>query len=424
MSLTARVLAGLVAGFALGLVVSGSDATWLRAIPGFLDPVGAIWVNGIRMTVIPLVVSSLIAAVAGAPDPRTIGRIGVRAFAAFVLVVLAAGIVSAIVGPPLVALLAVDPAAAAALRASAEAAGGTAAHVVPPPTLAQWLVSLVPANPDAAASEGALLPLIVAALAFGAATARIASDSRQALVHVIASVRDASIVLVRWMLLVAPIGVFALAAGLSARLGVGALGAVAGYVALVCGVSAAFSLLVLYPLAVFGGRVDLRAFARAALPAQAVAFSSRSSMAALPAMVESTGRTLKLGDEISGFFIPLAASTFRAGGAVGQIIGALFLARLYGIDVGATALAAMVLTTVLTCFSVPGIPGGAIITMVPVLLAAGIPVEGIGILLGVDTIPDMFRTTTNVTGDLAVATVLAPRRGPSAAGDSATTATG
>ena len=411
MSLTARVLAGLVAGFALGLVVSGSDAGWLRAIPGVLDPVGAIWVNGIRMTVIPLVVASLVVAVAGAPDPRTIGRIGLRAFVAFVLVVLAAGIVSAMVGPPLVGLLAIDPAAAAALREHAVAAGSASTRVIEPPTLAQWLVSLVPANPVAAASDGALLPLIVAALAFGAAASRVPAEGREALVRVVTAARDASIVLVRWLLVLAPVGVFALAVGLSARLGVADLGAVAGYVALVCGLSAAFSLLALYPLAAIAGRVGFRAFARAALPAQAVAFSSRSSMAALTAMVEAAGRTLRLGDEISGFFVPLAASTFRTGGAVGQVIGALFLARLYGVDIGATALAAMVLTTVITCFSVPGIPGGAIITMVPVLQAAGIPVAGVGILLGVDTIPDMFRTTTNVTGDLAVATVLAPRPG-------------
>ena len=409
MSLTARVLTGLVAGFGLGLLVSGSDAAWLRALPGVTDPVGALWVNGIRMTVIPLVVSSLIAAVAGAPDPKAIGRVGARAFVAMVLVVLAAAALSALVGPSLVALMSIDPAAAALLREQA-AAGAPAQVATQVPSVAQWLVSLVPPNPIAAAAEGALLPLIVSALAFGAAASRISTEGREALLRVVIAVRDAAIVLVRWMLLLAPLGVFALGVGLAARLGVSALGAVAGYVALVCGVSAAFSLLVLYPLAAIGGRVSLRDFARAALPAQAVAFSSRSSMAALPAMVESTGRTLKLGDEISGFFIPLAASTFRAGGGVGQIIGALFLARLYGVDVGATALAAMVLTAVLTCFSVPGIPGGAIITMVPVLAAANIPIAGIGILLGVDTIPDMFRTTTNVTGDLAVATVLAPRR--------------
>src|SRR4029078_9415262 len=106
------------------------------------------------------------------------------------------------------------------------------------------------------------------------------------------------------------------------------------------------------------------------------------------------------------FFLPLAASTYRPGGAVGQIVAVAFLAHLYGIAVGATQLARIVLTVVLTTFSVPGIPAGSILIMAPVLSAAGIDVAGLGILIGGDTIPDMFRTATNVTGDMATASVL------------------
>jgi len=406
---TLKVLAGLIFGFALGLLASNTDVAALRALPGLLDPVGTLWVNGIRMTVIPLVISALIVAVADAPDPRVLGRIGGRAFASFIVVVLVVAIVSALVGPPLLALITIDPVAATALRESAGATTNVAERAKELPTLAQWITSLVPVNPVKAAADGAMLPLIVFSLLFGAAAGRVSSDRREALVRTVTAVRDASIILVRWMLVIAPIGVFALAVGLAAKLGIAALGAVAGYVALVCALSAAVSLLGLYPLAVIGGRIPLREFARAALPAQAVAFSSRSSMAALPAMVESTGRTLRLGDEISGFFIPLAVSMFRAGAAVGQMIGALFIAKLYGVEVGVTALTAMIAVTVLTNFSIPGIPGGSILTIVPVLMAGGVPVDGVGILLGVDTIPDMFRTTTNVTGDMAVAAAIGGR---------------
>ena len=168
----------------------------------------------------------------------------------------------------------------------------------------------------------------------------------------------------------------------------------------------AFSLLVLYPLAILGGRVSPADFARAALPPQAVAISARSSLASLPAMMESARTRLKLPEEIVSFLLPLAASTYRPGGAVGLIVGVTFLAHLYGVALGAMQLATIVLTVVLTTFSVPGIPGGSILIMAPVLMAAGIDVAGVGILLGVDTIPDMFRTATNVTGDMAVATVL------------------
>jgi Na+/H+-dicarboxylate symporter len=123
-------------------------------------------------------------------------------------------------------------------------------------------------------------------------------------------------------------------------------------------------------------------------------------------MMESSRVRLGLPEQISSFFLPLAASTFRVGGSLGLVTGVLFVARLYGVDLGVTQLATVILTVLLTTFSIPGIPAGSIVVMVPVLLAAGLPVEGMGILLGVDTIPDMFRTTSNVTGDMSAAVVL------------------
>jgi Na+/H+-dicarboxylate symporter len=178
----------------------------------------------------------------------------------------------------------------------------------------------------------------------------------------------------------------------------------------------AFSLFVLYPVAAWVGGVPLGKFARAALPAQGIAFSSRSSLASIPAMLDGVNTTLGLPKVIGSFFIPLAASMFRVGSAVMLPVGALFIARLYGVELGVPQYVAIALTSVITSFSVPGVPGGSIIVMVPVLAAAGIPVEGIGILLGVDTIPDMFRTTTNVNGHLTASVILArgERQQPSA----------
>jgi Na+/H+-dicarboxylate symporter len=189
-------------------------------------------------------------------------------------------------------------------------------------------------------------------------------------------------------------------------MGLAAAGALIGYIVLVALMTIAFAAIALYPLAAVMGRVSIVDFARAALPAQAVALSARSSLASLPAMMESARDRLRLPEEIVGFFLPLAASTYRVGGAIGQIVGVVFIARLYGVELGVVQLASIAVTVVLTTFSVPGIPAGSIVVMVPVLLAANVPVEGIGILLGVDTIPDMFRTATNVTGDMAVATAL------------------
>jgi len=218
------------------------------------------------------------------------------------------------------------------------------------------------------------------------------------------------LIVVRWVLQLAPLGVLALALPLATRMGASAAGALAAFVATVIGITVSFAIFVLYPIAVVGGRVSLRDFARATFPAQAVAFSSRSSLAALPAMIEAARSKLGLAPEISGFFLPLAASTYRIAGALAQPTGVLFIARLYGVELTPTQLMAVVLTVVPTTFSVPGIPAGSIIVMVPVLISAGLPPEGIGVLLGIDAITDMFRTATNVTGDMAGAVVLGRRQ--------------
>jgi Na+/H+-dicarboxylate symporter len=215
------------------------------------------------------------------------------------------------------------------------------------------------------------------------------------------------LVVVRWLMVVAPIGVFALTLPLVARMGLSAVGALATYVVLVSAAVVVFVLVVVYPAAVFIGGVSFRDFARAAAPAQVVAISARSSLAALPALIDSARTKLHLPPEISGFFLPLASAMFRVGATLGLTTGAVFIGRLYGVSISPAQLATIVLTAVVTSFSIPGIPGGSIIAMAPVLASAGLPIEGIGILLGVDTIPDMFRTAANVTGQLAAATIVA-----------------
>jgi proton glutamate symport protein len=404
---TLQLLLALVLGLAAGLGVSALGPDAPAVVTGavrLIEPIGQLWVNAIRMTVIPLVVSALIVGVTSTPDPRNVGRIGVRALGLFVVMLAVAAAFSVLIGAPLMAGLTIDPASAESLRASAASAGENAARA---PTFLEWLVSLVPVNPVRAAADGAMLPLIIFAVAFAGALTQVEATKRAPVVKFFESIQDASLVLVRAFLVIAPLGVFALAVPLAARLGLGAVGALAGYVGIVSVVLTAFSLLVLYPAAAFIGRVPLRDFACAALPAQGIAFSSRSSLAAIPAMLDGVRDTLALPPVIASFFIPLAASMFRVGAAIALPIGALFLAQLYGVELGASQLVAIALTSVITSFSVPGVPGGSIIVMVPVLAAAGIPIEGIGILLGVDTIPDMFRTTTSVTGHFSASVMLA-----------------
>lgn len=405
MSLTARVLLALLAGLALGIAASATGSETLLGVARAVEPVGTLWINAIRMTVIPLVVSSLVAGVAAAPDPSAVGRIGWRALVIFVAVLGATALFSIVVAPLMLAGLNIDAAASEALRSSA-ASSDVAARSATLPTFRQWVVDLVPQNPIKAAADGAILPLIIFSLTLGLAITRVTGEAGTVIIRFFQGLSASMLVLVHWVLALAPIGVFALAVPLATKLGVAAAGAVLYYVALVVGMCI-ICIVAMYPLASVLGRVSVRLFARAVAPAQAVAFSSRSSLAALPAMIEGAERTLRLPPSITSFFLPLAASMYRVGGVIGQIVGVLFLARLYGIDLATSQLITIGVTALLTSFSVPGIPGGSILVMVPVLLAAGLPVEGVGILLGVDTIPDMFRTTTNVTGHMAAAAILA-----------------
>jgi proton glutamate symport protein len=413
-SLTLKLLIGLLAGLFAGIAISLNPSPALLAIVDFIRPIGTIWVNAIRMTVIPLVVSSLIVGIAAAPDVRSVGRIGWRAIVVFVATVALAATFAAVVGQPLLGALDIDPATAATLResgATATEASGASAEALP--TFGQWLTDLIPVNPIGAMAEGAMLPIIMFSVAFGIAVLALPAERRAPLTNVLQSVFDATLQLVRWILELAPIGVFALALPLAVTMGVQAFGALGYYVVLVSTAAVLFTIVVLYPAAFLLGGVPLGRFARAAAPAQAVALSARSSLAALPAMIEGAQRFLHLPPAVTSFFLPLAASVFRAGTGVGATIGALFLARLYDVPLTATQLITVVVVVVVTSFSVPSIPGGTIIVMIPVLQAAGIPIAGIGLLLSIDTIPDMFRTATNVTGHLATATIVS-RGEPSA----------
>ena len=407
MSLTTKVLIALVVGLAIGVAISTTDNTVLRRVPGLLEPVGTIWVNGLRMTVIPLVVSAILIGIASMPDTRSIGRIGGRAMLCFLVVLLVTAAFTVVVGPVVLSGLHIDGDAARSLRATAQVASGDAMQSAKKITgFGQWLVDLVPTNPIKAAADGAMLPLISFTLLLGLAITRISAEGREHLMGVVRGVNDASLLLVRWVLVAAPVGVFALSVPLATRLGISAAGAVAYFVVAVSSMLVAYMLL-LYLAAWIIGKQGLRTFARAAAPAQAVAFSSRSSLVALPAMLEGADTVMHLPLAIRSFLLPLAVAMFRCGAAIALPFGVLFAARLYGVELSAAQLVTVALTSVLTTFSAPGIPGGSIIVMVPVLLAVDLPVGAVGLLLGVDTIPDMFRTTTNVTGDMAVAAILA-----------------
>jgi proton glutamate symport protein len=401
-----RVLLALGAGLAGGIAVAASGSPKLLHAAEAIAPVGVVWINAIRMTVIPLLVALVITGVAGAADLRVIGRIGGRTLLVFL--VLIAGVALAIM--PLASLaFGLLPAQAGvrpALPPGAVEAAGQLASSGQDTGLGAWLVSLIPPNPVAAAANGAMLPLIVFSLLLAIAITQSSEATRQTLVGFFRALGDAMLVLVRWVVALAPIGVFALVLPLAARGGASVAGGMGFYV-VVYTVGSLLATLLLYPVAVLWGRVPLRKFARAALPPQLVAFASSSSIASLPALVEAADRDLELPKQVSGFVLPLSVSIFHIAAPVSWTIGALFVGWFYGIPVGIPKLATVAFASVLLSFAGPGVPRGAFLMLTPLFLAIGLPVEGIGILIAVDAIPDLFSTILNVTGDLTAAAVVA-----------------
>ena len=400
-----RVLVALVVAILLGILIGAVGNASLISVADAIAPVGTLWVNAIRMTVIPLVFSLLITGVASASDVRAIGRLGGRTLLVFILLSASVAVVMIPLAATVFGLLPHSAGARPTLPAgAAEAAGQVASSQ--PQTVSSWLTSLVPTNPIAAAANGAMLPLIIFTLLLAIAIARGAPETRMPLLNFFRALGDAMLMLVRWIIMLAPIGVFALVLPLAVHAGGALAGAIGFYIAAYSLGSIAVILL-LYPVvAVFGG-VPIGRFARAALPPQLIAFSSSSSIASLPALVESAEDNLGLPPAITGFVLPLAVSTFKIAAPVSWTMGALFVASFYGVPLHARELAIVAFATVFLGFGVPGIPRGAFIMLAPLFLAIGLPVEGIGILIAVDALPDLFATTLNVTGDLAAAAIVA-----------------
>ena len=367
------------------------------------DPVGTLWVNAIRMTVVPLVISLLIAGVTRSRSTKDVGQLGTYALGMFGAMLTGITIMTGVLAPPLYRSLVVDPQAAASLRASAAA---TNAAVPDLPTFASWLTGLVPVNPVKSAADGAMLPLIVFTIAFALAMRRLGESERASVAGFFRGVSEAMLVLVRWVLRLAPLGIGALALSLGVRLGVSAAGAVGFYLATHMALLL-LAIAVLYVVAFVFSGVPIGVFARAILPAQAVAASTRSTLSAIPAMLEAADTRLGIARETSGFMVPFAVSIFRLNLAVSWIVGGLFVAKLYGVAFPLSSVVTFGVAAVLLSFSVPGIPSGSLFIIAPLFPQVGLPVEGVGILIALDALPDVLKTTLNATGQMTAMTIVA-----------------
>ena len=407
-----RVLLALGAAVATGIAVAASGNAALLSAADAIEPIGAIWVNAIRMTVIPLIVSLIVTSVASATAVKAVGRLGGKTLLVFVAMLMSLAVLVVPITKAVFGLLGARGVNAPPLPAgAAEAARLLAAD--PKQSLAGWLVSLVPTNPIAAASGGSMLPIIVFTLLFALAAAKAAPATRETILRLFQAVSEAMLTMVRWVILAAPVGVFALMLPLSAHAGANIAGAIGFYI-LAYSLLSLGAMLVAYPMVAAFGRVSMRRFGRAALPAQLIAFTSSSSVASLPALVESAQRELGLPKRISGFVLPLAVSTFHFAAPVTWTVGTLFVGWFYSIPIGPREIAVVAFASIFLTAAAPGVPRGGFIMLAPLFSEIGLPVEGIGILIALDVVPDTFATALNVTGDLAAAALVA-RYEPAAA---------
>lgn len=396
---------GLFGGAALAQ--SGAPQAAIERLLAILEPIGTIWINAVRMTIVPLVISMIIVAVASSDSLGSMGRLGGVALLFFVVTISAIAVYTVMLAPPLMAGLEIDPAAAESLRESAAVSSQQVAGTVRSMGgFSQRLIEMVPANPFRAAADGAMLPLIVFALVFGAALSRTPSELRDTPVRFFRGVSEAMLVVIRWVFVAAPIGVLALSIVVGARLGYQAVTAVGHYlivfVSMMTGVMA-----LVYVVAVLIGGVRLRTFATAVAPAQVIALGSRSSSAALPSMIEAANRVLKLPPQIVSFVLPTAVAIYRVSAPLSFVLGALFLGKLYGVEITLAQIVSLAVLSVLLSFSVPPVPSGSLFLMAPAFAEMGIPVEGIAILIAIDAIPDLVKTTSIVTAHMASAVVVA-----------------
>jgi Na+/H+-dicarboxylate symporter len=399
------IAAGLVAGLLLGLVAALTEWGPLLAIAAGSAPLGDLFVNAIRMVVIPLVAVVVFEGVARLGDPRKLGRLGGGALAYFWITTIAA----ILIGMGFMAV-----------------AVGFAPAMVPPPAepgsvpevpgLVEMLIGLVPPNPIAAAAEGRLLPLLVFTVLFGAAACTLETDKRARLVELAEAVGEALIRLVNWILWIAPLGVFGLAAPVAAESGLDVLGALAVYILAIIAGLVVFVAVVYFPAVRFLGRMEIRPFAEGTAAGTIVGFGATSSMAALPVLLESAEDDLDLSPEVSGLVLSLGASIDRAGSALFQGAAVVFLAHLYDVPLPPSVALAVLLAVFLASMTVAPIPSASIFTLTPALAAAGVPTAGLGLLLGIDRIPDMFRAGVNQVGHMSGAVVVERLAEPPMAG--------
>ncbi|MHA7820063.1 MAG: dicarboxylate/amino acid:cation symporter [Erythrobacter sp.] len=389
--------AALVLGLGLGVALSGAATPdWLRESVALI---GTLWLRGLQMTIIPLVAALLVLGLTQMVEAASAGR-AARRFIMLVIGVAVTGGLFTVFALP--AMLAAFPIPGEAAGFIAEGAGERQEV----PGILDFLKSLIAPNIIAAAAETAMLPLTIFFALFAIAITRLPKAQGATLVGFFHALANAMLMVIGWVLWIAPVGVAALAFGVGLRSGGGAF-AVLGHYILVVSACGAFILILAYVIAAVLGRVSLPAFARATIPAQAVAVSTQSSLASLPAMLDSASR-LGIRPVTAEFVLPLAVAIFRATSVAMNMAVALYVAQLAGISVPFTLMLVGIAVAVVISIGSVSLPGSIsfVVSIGPIALAMGVPIEPLVLLVAVEMLPDIMRTLANVTMNVAVASAV------------------
>lgn len=396
MKLTGKILIGLVAGAVTGLLLNIFSPDLFSILDKFLfTPLGKIFINLISMLVVPIVLFSIILGTAGLGDPKKLGRIGLKTVSFF----LGTTAIAIIIGIVLASII--KP----GLLGEFDTSGAEFESEKAPP-VSETILNIIPSNPFEAFTNGDMLQIIVFSLFIGIALTAL-GDKTKGILNLIEQGNDIMMYLVELVMKFAPYGTFGLIATAIGSQGIDAIKAMGVYMIVV------IVALIIHSLLTYGSSVFFLAgknpiwFFKGFAPAMGVAFSTSSSNATLPISMETAQKNLRVPEPVSSFVQPLGATINMDGTAIMQGVATIFIAQVYGIDLTMMELVTVIITAVLASIGTAGVPGVGLIMLAMVLNSVNLPVEGIGLILGIDRLLDMARTAVNITGDAACAVIVA-----------------
>ena len=410
LQLHTKVLTGLLMGVIFGVLAN--QWGFSAFVFSYIKPIGSAFIKLISMVVVPLVFASLLVGTASLNDIRKLGRIGAKT----VVYYLCTTIIAIIIG--LFLANTIKPGAGFSeearkklIQSGGREEGAQTETTLKKPTITDILLNIIPTNPVKAFVEGDMLQIIFFALMAGICLSLIPSERNRPVINFFEGVNELIIQMVHIIMKLAPYGVFALISAVVADFGLGILFVLLKY-SLVVVVGLILHVTIVYSSAIkIFSKQKISTFFRGIRPAQLIAFSSASSSATLPVTMECTERNLGVPGQIASFALPLGATINMDGTALYQGVSTVFIAQVYGLSLSPAQQLTIVLTTVLASIGTAGTPMAGIITLAIVLKSVGVPLEGIGLIMGVERILDMCRTVVNITGDASCAVIVASSEG-------------